>query len=49
MPFNSEIISTLINNSLKYEHSMKPNRLDGEKLSLQEATTNLAKNGNNLP
>jgi hypothetical protein len=49
MPFNSGMISILINNSFKYTSSTKPNRLDGDKLSLQEATTNLAKNGNDIP
>jgi len=48
MTFDSEKISTLIWNSLKHTSNSKPNRLDGEKLSLQEATTNLTKTGQNL-
>jgi hypothetical protein len=48
MVFNAEKISELIRNSLKHTCNIKPNRLDGEKLSLQEATTNLTKSRQDL-
>jgi hypothetical protein len=48
MTFNAEKISKLIKNSLQYTYTTKPNRLDGENLSLQEATTNLTKGGQNI-
>ncbi len=48
MTFDSEKISDIIGNSLKNKYHAKPNRLDGEKLSVYEAETSLTKSGQNL-
>lgn len=37
--FNPEVLSQIISNSFLHHNWIKPNRLDGEKLSLQEAET----------
>ena len=48
MTFNGEKISEIVWNSLKNVYNSKPNRLDGEKLSIYEAETNLTKSGKDL-
>jgi len=48
MIFNAEKISEIIENSLKNTSNIKPNRLDGKLFSIQEASTNLTKNGQDL-